>query len=231
MSPTVTRLLLLRHGQSEWNALGRWQGMADSPLSALGYEQAATVAVVLAGLDVEFRTIWSSDLSRARTTAAVIAKALNIPDVLVDPNLREAHAGEWQGLTHAEIRRDWPGYLEAQRRPPDFELYESVVSRAIDALTTIAMHPSSGSGNVIVVTHSGLIRSLLRHIDGTDPRVANLGGAWIHVVVAANGVVEMTVIETFDPTAFNPTIDALMGMTSGSASVDVLGEEPGAAQI
>lgn len=222
MSPTVTRMLLLRHGQSEWNALGRWQGMADSPLSVLGYDQAVATAVVLAAIDVDFAAVWSSDLSRARNTAEVIADALNIAEVVIEPNLRESHAGEWQGLTHAEIRRDWPGYLEAHRRPPDFELYESVVARAFDALGHIATHPSSAAGAVVVVTHSGLIRSLLRDLDGTDPRIANLGGAWVDVT-DDSGRVSAALIGMFDPAAFDPA------MPVGSA--DLLGEEPGAARL
>jgi broad specificity phosphatase PhoE len=219
-------MLLLRHGQSEWNALGRWQGMADSPLSTVGYDQAMATAVVLAAIDVPFGSVWSSDLSRALSTAEVIADALNISEVLVNPKLREAHAGEWQGLTHADIRRDWPGYLEAHRRPPDFELYESVVARAVEALANIAAHPSSASGPVVVVTHSGLIRSLLRHLDGTDPRVPNLGGAWVHVandVTIDGGRFSGEVIALFDPAIFDPAMPA--------GAVDVLGEEPGAATL
>jgi broad specificity phosphatase PhoE len=224
MSPTVTRMLLLRHGQSEWNALGRWQGMADSPLSTVGYDQATATAVVLASLNVDFASVWSSDLSRARSTAEVIADALNLSEVMVDPHLREADAGEWQGLTHADIRRDWPGYLEAHRRPPDFELFESVVARAVTALATIAAHPSSATGAVVVVTHSGLIRSLLRHLDGTDPRVANLGGAWVDVTTAGDtSEINGAVTAMFDPAAFDPAMP--------SSSADVLGEEPGAAQL
>ena len=215
-------MLLLRHGQSEWNALGRWQGMADSPLSTVGYDQATAIAVVLAAMDVDFGSVWSSDLSRARSTAEVIADALDLTEVMVDPNLREAHAGEWQGLTHADIRRDWPGYLEAHRRPPDFELYESVVARAVEALASISAHPSSATGAVIVVTHSGLIRSLLRDLAGTDPRVANLGGAWVDITRHADRV-SGDVIDMFDPAAFDPAIS--------SDSADVLGEEPGVATL
>lgn len=215
-------MLLLRHGQSEWNALGRWQGMADSPLTTVGYDQATATAVVLAAMGVQFGSVWSSDLSRASSTAEVVADALNLTEVLIDTNLREAHAGEWQGLTHADIRRDWPGYLEAHRRPPDFELYESVVARALEALTNISKHPSSAAGAVVVVTHSGLIRSLLRDLAGTDPRVPNLGGAWVDISTGANRI-SGTVIEMFDPSAFDPA------MPAGSA--DVLGEEPGAATL
>ncbi len=208
-----------------------WQGMADSPLSPLGYEQAASTAELLARLNIEFGSVWSSDLSRAHRTAVVIADALGLPGVLTDPRLREAHAGEWQGLTHADIRRDWPGYLEAQRRPPDFELYESVVARGLEALHAIATDPARTSGVVVVVTHSGLIRSLLRHLDGIDPRIPNLGGAWIDVTLNAAGdvtsdfgFVSGAVVDMFDPAASS----ASSGAVFDSGSADVLGEEPGA---
>lgn len=196
--------------------------MADSPLSALGLEQAAVAAERLAALDETISSVWSSDLSRAHATAQAIAAALDITEVLIDANLREAHAGEWQGLTHGEIDRDWPGYLEAQRRPPDFELYESVVARTLEALRRISAHPASSSGPVVVVAHSGLIRSLLRHADGTDPRIPNLGGVWIHVDDRGSEPT-VDVIEMFDP-----EIDS--SIFSGSPA-DLLGEEPGASTV
>jgi len=101
----VTRMLLARHGQSEWNALGRWQGQADPPLSELGRQQARAAADRLGTVDA----IVSSDLERALATAAIIAEVLGVGPVLVEPRLRERSAGEWSGLTRDEIEADWPG--------------------------------------------------------------------------------------------------------------------------
>ena len=105
----MTRVLLIRHGQSEWNADGRWQGQADPPLTDLGRHQALHAARNLGTVDA----IVASDLQRASETALIIADALGVGPVVLEPGLRERDAGEWSGLTRAEIERDWPGYLDA----------------------------------------------------------------------------------------------------------------------
>ena len=105
-----TRLLLVRHGESTWNADGRWQGQADPPLSALGEQQAADAAAHVDAVDA----VWSSDLARARRTAEIIAHERGV-DVRIDARLRERDAGEWQGYTRAEIEERWPGALDSGR--------------------------------------------------------------------------------------------------------------------
>jgi probable phosphoglycerate mutase len=169
----VTRLLLVRHGQSEWNAVGRWQGQADPPLSELGERQARQAAARLPAVDA----VWSSDLARAAGTAALVAAEVGAP-VVVDRRLRERHAGEWQGLTRVEIEQRWPGYLADGRRPQGWEPDEQVVERALAACHAIAAaHPGA---QVLVVTHGGVVRALERHLDARDDDPpANLGGRWI----------------------------------------------------
>src|ERR671917_2105987 len=108
-APDTTRVLLVRHGQSEWNAVGRWQGQADPPLSDVGRQQARSAARSLGALDA----IFASDLQRATETAMIIAAELGVGPVVVDPDLRERDAGEWSGLTRAEIEERYPGYLNA----------------------------------------------------------------------------------------------------------------------
>src|SRR3546814_1711635 len=103
----MTRVLLVRHGQSEWNATGRWQGQADPPLTDLGRAQAHHAARSLGVVDA----IVASDLQRAADTALIISGELGVGPVVLDEGLRERDAGEWSGLTRAEIERDWPGYL------------------------------------------------------------------------------------------------------------------------
>src|SRR3546814_3323938 len=105
----MTRVLLVRHGQSEWNATGRWQGQADPPLTDLGRAQAHHAARSLGVVDA----IVASDLQRAADTALIISGELGVGPVVLDEGLRERDAGEWSGLTRAEIERDWPGYLGA----------------------------------------------------------------------------------------------------------------------
>ncbi|MFP5256192.1 MAG: histidine phosphatase family protein [Acidimicrobiia bacterium] len=195
----MTQVLLLRHGQSEWNADGRWQGQADPPLTELGRHQAIHASRSIGAVDA----IFSSDLQRAATTAVIISEQHGVGPVIVDPDLRERHAGEWQGLTRAEIERDWPGYLgppppvegtgragpttgtpaselgSAQRRPPGWEPDESVLDRAVAALRRV--HETVPEGDVLVVTHGGLIYAVERAMGAGFVRLPNLGGRWVEV--------------------------------------------------
>ena len=102
-----TRLALVRHGQSTWNALSRWQGQANPPLSPLGEEQAAEAAERLAGTGVT--GVVTSDLIRARRTGQIVADALGLGPVRVHPDLGEYDVGDWSGLTKPEIEKRWPG--------------------------------------------------------------------------------------------------------------------------
>src|SRR5438093_548398 len=124
--PAVTRILLVRHGQSVWNADGRWQGQADPPLSDVGVDQAAAAADSDAVDGV--RALYSSDLERARHTAQLLGVRLGL-DPVVDVRLRERHAGGWEGCTRAEIEAGWPGFLESGERPEGYEPDASVPAR------------------------------------------------------------------------------------------------------
>src|SRR5687768_13103713 len=97
-SSLMIRLLLVRHGESTWNAQSRWQGQADPPLSPLGERQAEEAAERLAQT-ASITEIWTSDLVRARRTAELIATQLGVPDVREEPRLRERDVGSWSGLT------------------------------------------------------------------------------------------------------------------------------------
>jgi probable phosphoglycerate mutase len=169
----MTDLLLLRHGQSAWNALGRWQGQADPPLSELGEQQATHAALRLPDVDA----IVASDLRRAVRTAEIIAAPRGLT-VRTDPDLRERHAGAFQGLTKHEIEERWPGWLTSGHRPPDFESDESVLERTTRALERIA--EAHDSSTIVVVCHGGIVYSLERAHDLPHERLANLGGRWLH---------------------------------------------------
>jgi probable phosphoglycerate mutase len=163
-------MLLVRHGQSEWNALGRWQGNADPALTELGRLQARHAAGRVGAVDV----IVASPLQRALDTARIISEQIGVGPVVVDPDLAERDAGEWEGLTRAEIEDGWPGYLATDRRPPGYEDHETLVGRARAALDRV--HAAYDGAEVLVVTHGGLIGSVER--DGGLPweRMPNLGG-------------------------------------------------------
>lgn len=172
----VTRVLVVRHGQSEWNALGRWQGQADPPLTTLGRLQARQAGSLLASECPPFDLVISSDLERASVTADLLAEVLGCPFRRIDRRWRENHAGEWQGLTRQEIQAQWPGWLEADRRPPGFEAAESTQARAMAAFTDIVDYHRGGC--ILVVSHGGVLRLLRRLLTGSEHRFPNLGGSW-----------------------------------------------------
>lgn len=176
----TTRVLLVRHGQSTWNAEGRWQGWADPPLSALGEKQAADALEHLR--DAGITKIVTSDLQRARRTGEIIAEGLGIEPVEVDPDLRERNVGVFSGRTTEENHRDYPDAFEGTRilRAPGGESAEEVLERVIPALLRIAhRHPDE---TVLITTHGGVIRNLERHLGSPPPAVTpNLGGRWLDV--------------------------------------------------
>jgi probable phosphoglycerate mutase len=171
----MTRILLMRHGQSEWNATGRWQGQADPPLSDLGRRQAREAARAIGAVDA----VWSSDLQRAVETAAIISADIGVGPVVLDPDLRERDAGEYSGLTRAEIEERFPGYLADHRRPPGWEPDEHLLARALRVVHEIAA--TVPGGDVLAVTHGGLVYTLEAHLGASHARLANTEGRWIAV--------------------------------------------------
>jgi probable phosphoglycerate mutase len=175
-----TRILLVRHGQSEWNLTGRWQGQTDPPLTDLGRTQAHSAARALGTVDA----IWASDLQRAAETAMIISGELGVGPVVLDPDLRERNAGEWQGLTRAQIDEQYPGYLEPlpdtsgegwmPQHPPGWEPDEELAVRMRRALLRIRQE--IGPGEVLVVAHAGLLYMTERALGGDGERLANLDG-------------------------------------------------------
>ncbi len=173
-------LLLLRHGQSVWNAEGRWRGQADPPLSELGEVQAVEAAGRLAG--VGFSAAVASDLIRARRTAEIIAGALGVTGVRLEPGLREIDVGDWTGLTRPEIHAVWPGMLAAWSEgralsTPGGETRIHLAERAQATLTRVAAAASPGD-RVLVVSHGALIRTLDRVLTDEPVAIPNLAGRW-----------------------------------------------------
>jgi probable phosphoglycerate mutase len=141
----VTTLLLVRHGETDWNAEGRLQGHTDRPLNDHGRRQAAALAERLA--DDEIDAVYASDLARARETAEILAGRLGLP-VVTDPDLRERNWGNWEGLTGTE--RDRVDYVGEDR--------EAHGARVIQAVRRIAEHHPGE--RVVVVTHGGSLRRI-----------------------------------------------------------------------
>ena len=185
MTGAVPRLLLLRHGQSAWNAAERWQGWADPPLSELGRRQALAAVTMLR--DHGFGAVVSSDLIRARQSADMLAAGLGLPAPEVDADLRERDIGAWTGCTTAEILERWPGQLEAWRdgkltAPPGGESHARLVervTRAVERLAGADTGTADRASALVVVTHGGVIRTLERHLGVEPVTAANFGGRWI----------------------------------------------------
>ena len=175
---TATRVLILRHGESAWNAEGRWQGAADPPLSARGRDQAVAAAAALARLG-SFDLLVTSDLERAASTGGLIADALGLHVRMRDEGLNERDVGDWQGLTNSEIDDRYPGARAAGRRPDRWEHDDDVLARARASLVELAR--SQPGATVLVVSHGGVIGVLQRDGGFDGPRMRNLDGRWLRV--------------------------------------------------
>ncbi|MFK8024343.1 MAG: histidine phosphatase family protein [Ilumatobacter sp.] len=177
MTAVPTRLLIVRHGESTWNAVRRWQGQADPPLSERGENQARRAATV-AGDHGTFTHVVTSSLERARRTGELIAQGLGIELGPAFDGLSERAAGAWEGLTRVEIEEQYPGYLERGDRPPGYEDDEHVLGRVRAVLGSLAVdHPAA---EILVVSHGGVVHALERAAFGDSgwERLDNLTGRW-----------------------------------------------------
>ena len=153
----MRELLLVRHGETDWNLAHRVQGHTDTPLNAVGRAQARGLADSLAATALV--AVYSSDLSRALETAIAVARVHGL-EVTVDPDLREKNFGSWEGLTDTEIAARFPDAVRG--RWGDGETTEEVAERAIAAIERIRQrHPD---GPVLVVSHGGALRAILDHL-------------------------------------------------------------------
>jgi broad specificity phosphatase PhoE len=159
----MTELLLVRHGETDWNAEGKLQGHTDRPLNDYGRKQAKALADRLAAEQID--AVYASDLSRARETAEIIAAVLGL-EVAVDQDLREKNWGNWEGLTSEErLQIEFEG-----------ETSEAHRDRTLDALQRIvARHPE---GRIVVVTHGGSLRRIQAAVSGFALPVVENCAVW-----------------------------------------------------
>ncbi|WP_299028760.1 alpha-ribazole phosphatase [uncultured Thermanaerothrix sp.] len=160
--PTQCEIWAVRHGQTDWNLEGRYQGQTDVPLNTTGIEQAKHVAASLDGH--HFAAIYSSDLKRAHDTALILAARVHCP-VIVDPRLREIHQGEWEGMQFSEVVARFPHHISQRQeqplqvRPPGGESVLEVAQRMAAAANDIASrHPGQ---RVLLVSHGLAIATLI----------------------------------------------------------------------
>ncbi|RCW45041.1 glucosyl-3-phosphoglycerate phosphatase (pgm family) [Halopolyspora algeriensis] len=156
---TLERLVLWRHGETEYNVAGRIQGHLDSELTPTGHAQAKRAAPVIAEFQPEVAL--SSDLRRASMTAAAFTE-ISGQVVRPDKRLRETHLGEWQGLSGAEVEHGWPGAMGSWRvkpnwAPPGGESRVEVAERAFEVVREL---DHGHGGTALLCAHGGLITSL-----------------------------------------------------------------------
>ena len=165
MKPTL--VILARHGESDWNAAGRWQGHTDRPLTDRGRRQAEELARRLAHVPLD--AVYASDLERARETAAAVAKPRGL-EVEGLPELREVDVGSWAGLTREEAAERFPDgfrrWLDWEIGWDDGETYEEMGARVADAVRSLAARHAGG--RILVVSHGGSIRALRAEAAGVD---------------------------------------------------------------
>ena len=186
----TSTLLLVRHGETDWNATHRWQGFTGPPLNALGVRQAYELVEKLDGTDLA--AIYGSDNARAVQTAEIVAEFFGLA-VRQDARLREVNFGEWEGLTREEINeryagafREWDACKLAA--PTGGETDLEMAERVIEALREIAAnHPDKC---VLVVTSGGPIRAVQADASGVDQ-----GTARLHFERAANCAVHEVRVE------------------------------------
>jgi broad specificity phosphatase PhoE len=188
----MTLLLLARHGETEWNAEGRFQGHADPPLGEHGRAQARGLA---AALEAEpLKAVYASDLHRSRETAQLVAAPHGL-EVVSLRALREIDVGEWSGLTGAEIEERWPGssqtWREEGRGWRGGESCDAMATRVITCLERVV--DAHADEQILYVGHGGTLRAVLAHARGisyveyrrSHPSIANCS---VHRVAVRNGI-------------------------------------------
>ena len=192
----MTRIVLVRHGQTEYNREGRWQGSdTDVPLNDAGRAEAERVAASIAErFDDRIAAVYTSDLERARQTAQIVAARLGL-EAVDEPALRELSHGRWEGLTHAEVEKRWPDEHAAYQADPYHvrrgggDSYEDLEARVWPALERLA--DRHRGKRIVAVSHGGPIRlALSRILDRplTDRDALGIvNGSWFEVSRSPEG--------------------------------------------
>lgn len=185
------RLILVRHGESEWNRIGRYQGQRDAPLSDLGLRQAEALASRLATEKLD--AIYSSPLQRARRTADAIARFHEHLEIEEDPALLEISHGDWEGLYAAEVRERYGEDLDEWRtfptrcQMPNGESFSNILKRTLNFRERVC-RAHGGKATVVVSTHDVVVKILIAEALGMH--MDRINRLWI--TNASISVVEYT---------------------------------------
>lgn len=169
------RVLLVRHGQTSWNALGKLQGHTDISLDDTGRDQARALAEQVRNSRIG--SVWTSDLSRARETGEIVASALGLAAPRVESGLRERRFGIFEGLTRAECAErhpdHWTAWQAHTKEPPGGEPVADAIARMGAALASVAT-ATEIDGPILIVSHGGLMRLWLQELHGKQlPLIPN----------------------------------------------------------
>jgi broad specificity phosphatase PhoE len=185
----VTTILLARHGETDWNREGRFQGHADPPLNRTGRDQAVELSVALMAEDLA--AVYSSPLRRALETAEILAASRELEPVIVAA-LQEVDVGSWSGLTRTEVEQRFPEqyarWLDYGQGWEDGETYDEMGTRVVAALLELAT--AHDGERVLAVTHGGPIRAAFAFAAGTSHAEARRNGPQVGNVFVAEFVVE-----------------------------------------
>lgn len=164
----MTKIMLVRHGLTEWNAIGKMQGTSDVHLSPDGLHQARLLAAHCPFFTAS--AVYSSPLARAETTALILANRFNL-QVQTVPEFRETHFGDWEGQILRDIAKADPENFEKffmnpdELKIPNAETFQETQERAMDALKKIlAAHESEKDAHIIIVAHGAINRVILTKI-------------------------------------------------------------------
>lgn len=169
----MTELYLIRHGETEWNRAGLWQGLLDSPLTENGVEQARSLGERFRKDDLTFDAIYTSDLGRCQSTCRLLVEPLGqLDDIILEPGLRERALGHLQGLTFAEIQEKFPKDAELHASgdphfaPEGGESWADTFARACKTLRAIARRHDGQ--RVLAVAHGGVLGMAMRDCLGLE---------------------------------------------------------------
>ena len=194
-------LILIRHGQSEWNALNQFTGWKDPDLTATGIQEAQNAAKIINNLKINFDLVFTSALIRAQNTAEIILKEINQPlSTIKNQALNERNYGDLAGLNKDDARKRWGDeQVQIWRRsydipPPGGESLKNTGERVLPFfLKEILPHVCEGK-NVLVAAHGNSLRSLIKFLDNiSDEDIVKLEiptGAPIHYVINEDGSVK-----------------------------------------
>jgi broad specificity phosphatase PhoE len=173
-------IFMTRHGETDWNLEGRWQGHTDVPLNETGRAQARLIAEALRGEGLA--GLVASDLSRARETAEIVGASLGLEVAYVDADLRERMFGVFEGLTRVECERlhpaAWRAWVEEQRPAEGVEPPAAVAARVTAAIGRAAERVARSGAPVLLVSHGGALRSVVQKATGIPVGPIANGAIW-----------------------------------------------------